>query len=221
MSIETSKTLLTIIIVIWFFTLLRSITIMIGGKQIFKKASKNEKSAMYPILNLFSMLEIAEVSTYYGILFFVPVANLVVLSVMSYKLGSAFKTSTGYKILLVLLPIIFYPALGKSDKQYKLKDDNYFIAFDTIRNENINLMTDEEIKEEVNNNTSPGVEEEKIDVDSVFKNKQQLEEKASPYKAAKIDLLGMQKLQSDNNQMNVEDLLKSENEKNNNQSVDS
>ena len=221
MSIETSKTLLTIIIVIWFFTLLRSITIMIGGRQIFKKASKNEKSAMFPILNLFSMLEIAEVSTYYGILFFVPVANLVVLAIMSYKLGSAFKTSTGYKILLVLLPIVFYPALGKSDKQYKLKDDNYFIAFDTIRNENINLMTDEEIKEEVNNNITPSVEEEKIDVDSVFKSKQQLEEKASPYKAAKIDLLGMQKLQSDNNQMNVEDLLKSENEKNNNQSVDS
>ena len=111
-NISMAKTVVTMILIIWLLTPLRSITIMIGGKKIFFKAGKGEKANVYPILNLFSILEIANITTFAGILFFVPVANLVVLSLMSYKLGDAFKVGYLYKIGLVFLPIIFYPLLA-------------------------------------------------------------------------------------------------------------
>lgn len=208
MTISQSKVLLTVVLIIWLFTIFRSITIMIGGKQIFIKANKSEKSVMYPILNIFTMLEIAEVSTYYGILLFVPVVNLIVLSVMSYKLGTMFKTSFVYKLGLVILPILFYPLLGKSDKVYKLRDEDYFKALDNAKAESINLMTDEEIKTQ----TVEDDPENNVTVDSVFKSQAQVMEQTSPYKAAKIDLLGMEKLQRDGETKSIDDIMKPQEE---------
>lgn len=208
MDISTTKLVVTIILIIWLLTPLRSITIMIGGKKIFIKANKGEKSNVYPIINLFSMLEIANVSTYYGIIFFVPVANLIVLTLMSYKLGNAFKVGFLYKLGLILLPIVFYPLLGSGKRIYKLRDDNYFKALDTARAESINLMTEEEIKEE--NNSQP-YEEEKIDVDSIFKSDVQMMEQQAPYKAAKIDLYGMEKLKNkDEEKKSLDEMLKTQ-----------
>ena len=210
MTITTSKLILTIILIIWLLTPLRSITIMIGGKKIFVKAAKGEKSHLYPIINLFSMLEIANISTYLGILFFVPVANLVVLTLMSYKLGKVFKVGFFYRIGLIILPIAFYPMLGTGKRIYKLKDDNYFKALDNARAESINLMTEEEIKEE--NNSEP-YEHESIDVDSIFKSDIQMMEQAAPYKAAKIDLYGMEKLKNqEEEKKSVEQMLKTQEE---------
>ena len=209
MNISTTKLIVTIILIIWLLTPLRSITIMIGGKKIFIKANKGEKSNLYPIVNLFSMLEIANISTYFGILFFVPVINLLVLTYMSYKLGDAFKVKFFYKLGLIIIPIVFYPILGSGDRIYKLRDDNYFKALDNARAESINLMTEEEIQEE---NKEP-YEEEKIDVDSIFKSDIEMMEQTAPYKAAKIDLYGMEKLKNqDEEKKSLEDMLKTQEE---------
>ncbi len=193
MSLTTTKLLLSITLGIWLLTLFRSITIMLCGKKIFIKAAKGEKTSMYPIINLFGMLEIADISTYYGILFFVPIANLFVLTVMSYKLGNAFNTKFGFKLGLVVLPILFYYLLGKSDKQYKLSDENYFKAIDNIRDDYSALMTNEE--SHVIEDSKE--EENSVEVDSIFKSKAQVMEEVAPYKAAKIDLIGMEKLKGE------------------------
>lgn len=209
MEISTKKTILTVVLIIWLFTLLRSLTIMIGGKKIFVKAAKGDKSNLYPIVNLFGMLEIANISTYYGILFFVPVANMIVLTLMSYKLGEVFRVGMFYKLGLILLPIVFYPILGSGKRIYKLKDDNYFKALDNARAESINLMTEEEIQEE-NNEV---YEEENVDVDSIFKSDIQQMEQAAPYKAAKIDLYGMEKLKNkEEEKKGLEEMLKTQEE---------
>ena len=209
MNISTTKLLVTIILIVWLLTPLRSLTIIIGGKKIFIKANKGEKSNLYPIVNLFSMLEIANINTYFGILFFVPVANLFVLTYMSYKLGKAFKVNFLYLIGLILLPIAFYPLLGSGKRIYKLRDDNYFKALDNARAESINLMTEEEIQEE---NKEP-YEEEKVDVDSIFKSDIQMMEQVAPYKAAKIDLYGMEKLKNkDEETKSIEEMLKTQEE---------
>ena len=192
MSLTTTKLLLSITLGIWLLTIFRSITIMLCGKKIFIKAAKGEKTSMYPIINLFGMLEIADISTYYGILFFVPIANLFVLIAMSYKLGSAFNTKFGFKLGLVVLPILFYYLLGKSDKQYKLSDENYFKAIDNIRDDYSALMTNEEARVAEDNE-----EENNVEVDSIFKSKAQVIEEVAPYKAAKIDLIGMEKLKGE------------------------
>ncbi len=195
MSITAAGKMLTVVVAIWLLSLLRSVIIMLGGSKIFKKAAKSEKMAVIPILNLFTMLEVAEISTFWGILLFVPVANVFVIAIMSYKLGGVFNTGTIFKLGLVLLPIIFYPALAFSKYEYKLSDEAYFRELDNVRKENINLMTEDEIKVE-NETPLTEVEEEQKNVDSIFKSDMSMMEKVAPYKAAKIDLLGMQKIEN-------------------------
>ena len=199
MSITTKKMILTIGLIVWSFTLLRSLTIMIGGKKIFIKASRGEKSNLYPILNLFSMLEIVDISTYAGILFFVPVLNIFLLTIMSYKLGKVFKTGFLFKIGLVILPIIFYPWLGASKRVYKVRDVSFFKAESARKADDINLMV-EDVKV-----PEPTVDNNNVKVDSIFKTEIQQMEQVAPYKAAKIDLYGMEKLKNKDNNTKSEE----------------
>lgn len=198
MSPSTINTLVTVVFIVLGITFTRSILIMLGGKNIFKKAHKGEKTAYYPIINLFTMLEIVDMSIFWGILFFVPGVNLIVLMIMSYKLGTVFNTSFGFKMGLVFLPICFYPLLFISDKQYKISDEEYFEALDNAKDESINLMTQDEINAENNE-----IVDEGPIVDSVFKSDLQLMEKPAPYKAAKIDLLGMEKEKAMSKEENI------------------
>ena len=198
MSPSTINTLVTVVFIVLGITFTRSILIMLGGKNIFKKAHKGEKTAYYPIINLFTMLEIVDMSIFWGILFFVPGVNLIVLMIMSYKLGTVFNTSFGFKMGLVFLPICFYPLLFISDKQYKISDEEYFKALDNAKDESINIMT----KDEINAENNEIVDEGPI-VDSVFKSDLQLMEKPAPYKAAKIDLLGMEKEKAMSKEENI------------------
>lgn len=198
MSPSTINTLVTVVFIVLGITFTRSILIMLGGKNIFKKAHKGEETAYYPIINLFTMLEIVDMSIFWGILFFVPGVNLIVLMIMSYKLGTVFNTSFGFKMGLVFLPICFYPLLFISDKQYKISDEEYFKALDNAKDESINLMTQDEINAENNE-----IVDEGPIVDSVFKSDLQLMEKPAPYKAAKIDLLGMEKEKAMSKEENI------------------
>ena len=201
MSITTTRTVVIVLVVIWMLTFLRSILIMLCGSKIFKKASKGEKTAYYPILNLFTMLEVADISSYFGILLFIPVLNIIVLDMMSIKLGKVFNTNIGFIIGLTLFPLMFYPLLAVSDKHYKITDEAYFKAMDSARGDSINLMTEEEIKQ-----INETVVEEK-EVDSIFKSDIELkaQEVTVPYKATKIDLLVLEKLK---NSSQEDELLK-------------
>lgn len=195
MSITTSRTAVIIIVTVWVLSLGRSVIIMFGGKNLFKKAYKNESSAFIPVLNLFYMLEIADVSTFFGILFFVPFFNLLPLMLMGAGLGKNFKCSGGFTAGLMFLPMFFYPMLAFSDNSYKVSDEKYFKALDSVRGENLNLMT----QEDVNHQNNVVVEEENP-VDSIFKSDLQLMEQAPAYRASKIDqnvLEGMDSLPTD------------------------
>ena len=191
MSESDKKLMFTIIAIVWIYTVLRSILIILCGKKIFKKAHKGEKTAFYPIINLFTMLIIADISDYLGILLFIPGINVIILTAMSWKLGKVFNTSFGFRLGLVLCPILFYPLLAYGDYQYKVTDEDFFKEMDNTRSDSINLMTEEEIS---NLNETPEVEEPQKDVDSIFKSDVAIMEKAAPYKAAKIDILDMEKL---------------------------
>ena len=186
MTITTTTLLTKIMLIMLCMTLVLSIIIMFGGSNIFKKASKGDKSANKPILNLFVMLDVVDMSAFYGILFFVPFLNMIVISMMSYKLGKVFNTGIGYQIGLVLFPFAFYPMLAFSDKQYKVSDEEYFKLMDNAKDLSIQLMTQEDIKE-ANNQV---VEEESVD--SVFKTQVQVIEKVEPYKATRVNILDTQ-----------------------------
>ena len=197
MSASDKKMVLLIIALIWAYTLARSALIMICGKNIFKKASKGEKTAYYPVINLFTMLIIADISDYFGILLFIPGINLIVLTAMSIKLGKVFNVSPAFRIGLVICPIMFYPLLAFSKYQYKVADEEFFKLMDSSRSENSNLMYD--VEEDTTNDvaTTQIEEEPEPQVDSIFKNEYDVSmmEKTAPYKAAKIDILDIKKLE--------------------------
>lgn len=189
---STVNLIITIAIIVLCMTFARSLIIMIGGKNIFKKANKDAKSVYYPVLNLFTLLEIVEMSTFWGILFFFPGTNLIVLTMMSIKLGKVFNASKGYRIGLVFFPLMFYPLLAYSDRQYKLSDDEYFKMLDNARPDNMSLlMTDEEISKQ-----NDFTEEEKEEIDSIFKSELELREKVEPYKAENIKPIGYEKIKN-------------------------
>lgn len=187
-----SATLIDILInsslIILCLTLTRSIILMFGGKNLFKKANKNETSSYYPILNLFVLLEIVDMSTFYGILLFIPVLNLFVLSLMSYKLSKVFNTEKKFTIGLILFPICYIPLLCYSDKQYKVSDEEYFKALDNAKEECVNLMTNEEIAKE----NDVKIEEKQID--SIFKADLVAKAPVGPYKAARPDIPSLKKI---------------------------
>ena len=207
MSLTTTSKVLTIVLIIWLLTLGRSLLIMIGGSRIIKKASKNEKTAMYPIINLFTMLEVVDISTFFGILLFVPGINVIILLWMSYKLGFVFNTGIGYRIGLMILPIVFYPALAFSNKSYKLTDEEYFKALDNTGSKITSLETEETIDIPEPTDNLEQFEEKEEAIDSVFKSNFEQAEKAAPYKAVKIDLLGMEKLKENDG---IDDVFKPE-----------
>ena len=145
-SITTTNFVLKLIIFIWILSAVRSVAIMFCG-TLFKKASIGAKTATYPVLNLFGMLEVVELSPFLGILLFMPGFNLIVLILMSLKLGKVFNASTGMRVGLIFLDIVFYPLLAKSNVAYKVTNDEYMRALDSARNESVNLMTQDEINE--------------------------------------------------------------------------
>lgn len=178
MSITTTNFVLKLIVFIWILSAVRSVAIMFCG-NLFKKASKGAKTATYPVLNLFGMLEVVELSPFLGILLFMPIFNIIVLFLMSYKLGKIFNAPSGMKIGLIFLDIVFYPLLAKSSVAYKIKNDDYQIAMDNARNESVNLMTQEEINE-INKMEEPDPFSE---VDSIFKSEVKQEFSSEPYRA--------------------------------------
>lgn len=191
MSISTNRLVVIITAVVWAMSIGRSILIMLGGKNVFRKAHKNERSALIPILNLFTMLEIAEVSTFFGILFFVPALNLIPMTLMSLNIGKSFNTGFAFTLGLIFLPIIFYPILFFSDKSYQSRKQEYFKALDgAVQAEDLNLMTPDIIED---TNSINNVEESQ-NIDSIFKSDIELMEEATPYKASKIDNYTLNKM---------------------------
>ncbi len=188
MNPSTINIIVIINLILLSMTFIDSIAIIFGGKKLFKKAQKNEKSAMYPVANLFTVLEITEMSTFYGILFFVPVVNCVVLSIMFYKLGNVFSTSGLFKVGLMFLPVIFFPILASSDKQYKLSDEEYLLKLDSAKDYSINLLSDEELKEKFKETE----ETKENEVDSIFKSEVQMMDEVEPYKAKRNDFIEME-----------------------------
>ena len=209
MNPSTINIIVIISLILLSMTCIDSIVIIFGGKKLFKKAQKNEKSAMYPVANLFTVLEITEMSTFYGILFFVPVVNCVVLSIMFYKLGNVFSTSGLFKVGLMFLPVIFFPILASSDKQYKLSDEEYLLKLDSAKDYSVNLLSDEELKEKFKETE----ETKENEVDSIFKSEVQMMDEVAPYKAKRNDFIEMENTNNNVEFVDLNDNIKDEKKK--------
>lgn len=182
MSSEEQQLFIKIIEIIWLLTVSRSIIIMLGGGKMFRKAHKKSGKAYVLLFNLFTTLDIAGVSLFLGVLFFVPVFNLIPLTIMSYKLGKVFRMGGGFTLGLIICPIIFYPLLFGSGKAYKVRDEDYFDALNSARK-----VTKKELPEkEIPPLEDSGMDEAVPEVDSIFKSRADMMEDVAPYKASRL-----------------------------------
>lgn len=86
---------------------------------IFTKAGKPGWAAIIPIYNIFVLLQIVGRPTWWLVLFFIPVANLIAAIMVTHNLSESFGKEIGFTIGLVLLPIVFYPMLAFGEAKYK------------------------------------------------------------------------------------------------------
>jgi hypothetical protein len=87
--------------------------------KVFAKAGKPGWAAIVPIYNIIVMLQIAGKPAWWIILFFIPIANVVVGILIAIGIANAFGKSGAFAAGLILLGFIFYPILGFGSSQYQ------------------------------------------------------------------------------------------------------
>ncbi len=88
------------------------------GWKIFTKAGKPGWACIVPIYSAIVMLDIIGKPVWWIVLFFIPVANVVISIILCLELARVFGKGSGYAVGLILLPIVFYPMLAFGDAEY-------------------------------------------------------------------------------------------------------
>lgn len=86
--------------------------------KLFVKANKPGWAAIVPIYNILVELEIVGRPWYWLLLMLIPVVNLVVAIMLTFRMAKVFGKGTGFGFGLLFLPIIFYPILAFGDAAY-------------------------------------------------------------------------------------------------------
>jgi hypothetical protein len=91
---------------------------IIAGWKVFVKAGKPGWGILIPIYNAYLWVKIAGKPGWWLLLYLVPLVNIVIAIIVSLAVAKAFGKSTGFGILLILLPIIAIPILGFGSAVY-------------------------------------------------------------------------------------------------------
>lgn len=86
--------------------------------KVFAKAGQPGWAAIVPIYNLIVLLQIADKPLWWIILYFIPIANIIIPILVSIEISQKFGKGAGFGIGLAFLPVIFYPILAFSGAQY-------------------------------------------------------------------------------------------------------
>lgn len=86
--------------------------------RIFTKAGKPGWAAIVPIYNAVVLLQVAGKPVWWIILFFIPIANIVVGILTLAGLARNFGKGAGYVVGMIFLPFIFYPMLAFGNARY-------------------------------------------------------------------------------------------------------
>ena len=86
--------------------------------KVFTKAGKPGWACIVPIYNILVMLQIAGKPDWWIVLYFVPIANIVVSVLVSLAIAERFGKSVGFGVGLILLGVVFYPILAFGDAKY-------------------------------------------------------------------------------------------------------
>jgi hypothetical protein len=85
----------------------------------FEKAGHPGWAAIVPFYNFYIMTLIAKKPTWWIVLLFIPLVNLVALILLNIEIAKNFGKGTGFGIGLALLGFIFWPILGFGDAVYE------------------------------------------------------------------------------------------------------
>lgn len=92
--------------------------------KMFTKAGKPGWASIIPVYNMIVLIQIADLSLVYLLLFFVPIANIYALFKIYISIAHKFGKSTGFGVGMIFLSIIFLPILAFGDAVYEGGDGN-------------------------------------------------------------------------------------------------
>lgn len=158
-------------------TLLFSILVMVSANNIFKISNKKIITLFIPLYNLLILLDIVNLNRWNFILLLIPITNVFIIMIILYRLSIIFHTNKFFALGLILLPVIFLPALNYCTKLDNRPKEE--IEKEETKKETYNLLTDEELEKLNNTDETPKV-------DNIFKSEIQQMPTPSAFKATKI-----------------------------------
>lgn len=96
-----------------------AIFLIAANWKIYEKAGKPGWAYLIPFYNIIVLLEIVGKPTWWLVLMFIPVVNVIFGIWMVNMLSLSFGKDTGFTLGLIFLPFIFFPILGFGDAQYQ------------------------------------------------------------------------------------------------------
>ena len=95
------------------------VLIVVALWKVYEKAGKPGWAALIPFYNAYVLIRIAGRPGWWLLLYFVPLANIVIAIIVAIDVAKAFGKGTGFGVGLAFLAFIFYPILGFGDATYR------------------------------------------------------------------------------------------------------
>lgn len=103
---------------VWIIAIGMCVLQIVAMWKIFTKANKPGWASIVPIYNIYTLLQIAEVPTWYLLLLMIPIANIYATFKMYIELAHKFGKDTGFGIGLVFLNPVFMLVLAFGSATY-------------------------------------------------------------------------------------------------------
>ena len=94
------------------------LVIIISRWIIFKKAGYSGWKSVIPIYNEYVSFKFIWGNGWLFLLMLIPIVNIVIVFINSWKLSKVFDHGVGYFLLLSFLPVIGYPLIAFGDNEY-------------------------------------------------------------------------------------------------------
>lgn len=99
--------------------LLILVLVLVSFWKIYEKAGRQGWEAIIPIYNIYVLLQIVNKPTWWLIMFFIPLVNIVFGFLTFTELAKKFGKSTGFGVGLFLLSFVFMPMLAFSNDKFQ------------------------------------------------------------------------------------------------------
>src|SRR5437879_8929670 len=103
--------------VFWIFYLAFTILMIAAWWKIFTKAGQPGWACIIPIYNLYVWCKIVGRPWWWILLMLIPFVNFIILIILIIDLAKSFGKGVGFGIGLLLLAVIFFPILGRSEER--------------------------------------------------------------------------------------------------------